>query len=447
MKTEYKRDLQNNYLILESSVTGEEDGYGLRMAEQNQVKGLLPMHESRRDGKSYLYYEITSKQTLENLYEKKMMSYQDILYVLSGLRDTLEDMRRYLLSPQRLLLAPELIYVFPERGGLLFCYYTGENEYPITVLAEFILKRLDHRDRQAITLGYEFFQKASGENFSLSKTLEEVLAVTGQEEVRSVPPEADPFNRRQDKESYVQGDWSDEPEEEDPPVIHRERKQRCKEEQGLADRLFAKVHPAVLLSFLLLVIMIEILLAAHLLSLTEAGGIFFLILSIELLVNRRIVNKNTTKPEEWVEEEESEEYRKIMQEMYQGKEKPEAEAVEETCCLIQKPADTGLRLICAAAKRGKGEDYPEICPGINPLYIGKIKGEADVLLHSPTVSRMHARLEVRDGRCYLKDMNSRNGTFVNGRRLMPQEECEIVEEDMVAFAEIEYRVIRGRRER
>ncbi|MCD7736224.1 MAG: DUF6382 domain-containing protein, partial [Lachnospiraceae bacterium] len=180
MKTDYKRDLQNNYLILEVPEEKEEDGYGLRMAEQNQVKGLLPIHESRRDGMLYLHYEITSKQTLESQHEKKTMGYQDILYILSEIRDTLENMRKYLLSPQQLIFAPELIYVLPERGGLLLCYYVREHEFPITVLAEFILKRLDHRDRQAVALGYGFFQQAAGANFSLAETLREILATSGE---------------------------------------------------------------------------------------------------------------------------------------------------------------------------------------------------------------------------------------------------------------------------
>ncbi|MCD7737310.1 MAG: FHA domain-containing protein [Lachnospiraceae bacterium] len=64
-----------------------------------------------------------------------------------------------------------------------------------------------------------------------------------------------------------------------------------------------------------------------------------------------------------------------------------------------------------------------------------------MILTSSTVSRMHARLERRENQYYLKDMNSKNGTFVNGRRLMPLEECELKKDDKVAFADIEYRVV------
>ncbi|MCC8066280.1 MAG: FHA domain-containing protein [Clostridiales bacterium] len=531
MKTEYKRDLQNNYLILEVAEDRADRGYGLQMAKQNQVKGLLPMHESRKDGKLYLYYEITSKQTLESLYEKKTMDYPEILFILSEIRDTMENMRKYLLSPQQLLFAPELIYVLPEHGGLLFCYYAEENEYPITLLAEFILKRLEHKDRMAVALGYGFYQQATDVNFSLSETLKEILGASVEKNTekgesadnragisrkegtsagmryangrKSIMPDMDgefearAYGRKANAgeaysgrvaagmsytgemytgetyagkripdgayagkkipdETYVgsavrgavgseireaPGNWS---EEMDPPVIHRERKKHLPEKQGISERLFSRIHPAVLLTFLLLSLALEVPLVFDLLSYTEAGGCFFLLLSAEILLNHRLLNKKTEDMGKWQEEEESEEYQKILEEVYQDERKREAEPVEETCCLVPDKDEGKLRLVYRLGESGM-DNPPEICLGESPIYIGKIKDEANVILQASTVSRMHARLTVRDERCYLKDMNSKNGTFVNGRRLMPQEECEIKEEDVVAFAQIEYQVVRHRR--
>lgn len=494
MKTEYKRDLQNNYLVLEVAEPDAEDGYGLRMAEQNHVKGLLPMHECRRDGKMYLHYEITSKQSLESLYEKKLMGYQDILYVLSGIRDTLEDMRKYLLSPQKLLFSPEMIYVLPERGGLLLCYYVKEDECPITMLAEFILKRLDHKDRQAVTLGYGFFQQASGANFSLAKTLKEILAVSGeagrQAAARAganagIPKIAGGAQTTHVEENAgiggaqtarAEGDagapgalggselyreemkfrgkeWMQEESveelyedayREDPPVIHRERKRKREEKESFVDRVFSVVHPAILLSFLALLVVLELLIVFGVLGLTEAGGCFFLILSVEILVNRKVLNKKKNDREEWQEDEENEEYQRVLQEMYRNEVAPEPEPVEETRCLLQEEETDEICLIYQPGKNSERTTWPDIFLGPDPIYVGKIKGEADIILASSTVSRMHARLEVRDGRCFLRDMNSKNGTFVNGKRLMPQEESELQEKDIIAFAEITYCVAKRR---
>lgn len=44
---------------------------------------------------------------------------------------------------------------------------------------------------------------------------------------------------------------------------------------------------------------------------------------------------------------------------------------------------------------------------------------ADLVLPFLSVSRRHARLERRGSECWLADLGSRNGTFVNGRMLDP----------------------------
>lgn len=55
-----------------------------------------------------------------------------------------------------------------------------------------------------------------------------------------------------------------------------------------------------------------------------------------------------------------------------------------------------------------------------PIIIGRDL-EADIHLDAPTVSRNHAALQKLDGRTVLKDLNSTNGTFVNGQRIQTAE--------------------------
>lgn len=60
---------------------------------------------------------------------------------------------------------------------------------------------------------------------------------------------------------------------------------------------------------------------------------------------------------------------------------------------------------------------PDNCPSIPwsalPLKVGR-SSEADLRLTDPTVSRLHAEFELRDGRPWVRDLGSRFGTFVNG---------------------------------
>jgi pSer/pThr/pTyr-binding forkhead associated (FHA) protein len=51
-----------------------------------------------------------------------------------------------------------------------------------------------------------------------------------------------------------------------------------------------------------------------------------------------------------------------------------------------------------------------------PAEIGRTR-EADVFLRDAEVSRRHARLETHSGTLYVEDLQSSNGTFLNGRRV------------------------------
>jgi DNA-binding winged helix-turn-helix (wHTH) protein len=72
----------------------------------------------------------------------------------------------------------------------------------------------------------------------------------------------------------------------------------------------------------------------------------------------------------------------------------------------------GVGLASHSVFRGKQEFILE--DGDNLL--GRDPG-AQVCVDHPSVSRQHAKIVLRSGRATLEDLQSRNGTFVNGRRL------------------------------
>lgn len=85
-------------------------------------------------------------------------------------------------------------------------------------------------------------------------------------------------------------------------------------------------------------------------------------------------------------------------------------------------------------------------PGeLAPIYlnedltvIGKLENACDAVINLPTVSRIHAKIRKREDAYYLTDMNSRNGTVVNGKLLLPDEEYQLQPEDEVDFAQARY---------
>jgi ABC-type multidrug transport system ATPase subunit/predicted component of type VI protein secretion system len=67
----------------------------------------------------------------------------------------------------------------------------------------------------------------------------------------------------------------------------------------------------------------------------------------------------------------------------------------------------------------------------SPITIGRLPNN-EVVLDAPDVSRRHAQIWQREGKNYLKDLGSRNGTFVNQQRIG---EIELFEGDLIEIGD------------
>ncbi len=69
-----------------------------------------------------------------------------------------------------------------------------------------------------------------------------------------------------------------------------------------------------------------------------------------------------------------------------------------------------------------------------PIRIGTSTTESDYVLKNVMVSRKHAVITMECGGYYIEDLDSTNGTFVNGSRISPYEPVLIREGDQICFA-------------
>lgn len=75
------------------------------------------------------------------------------------------------------------------------------------------------------------------------------------------------------------------------------------------------------------------------------------------------------------------------------------------------------------------------------FLVGSQKDGVDAVILDETVSRMHARITVEDGAYYLEDMNSTNGTYLNGELLNYMEKVLLNKNDKIEFAKVKYRFV------
>jgi hypothetical protein len=89
------------------------------------------------------------------------------------------------------------------------------------------------------------------------------------------------------------------------------------------------------------------------------------------------------------------------------------------------------------AERGGGLERDQRFDLIGGLSVGRSK-EADVRIDDRYASSIHARVFSREGRFYVEDMNSTNGTLLNGATL--NGEAELIDGDTVQIGDTVFRL-------
>ncbi len=123
------------------------------------------------------------------------------------------------------------------------------------------------------------------------------------------------------------------------------------------------------------------------------------------------------------------------------------EVFGETRLLIAQPANKEeivmeqeeIHLCLEAMEK---DQYPSIHVQKNSVVLGSMAESCNYVLRAKGVSRMHAKIMEKDDGVYLLDLNSTNGTYLNGEMIESGKDYKLEEGDMVTFALSEFYVAR-----
>ena len=173
MQIDYKRDLNHTYVILQEEKEPDTASYQIRMLLTNAIPGLLDCKIGKMDDKTLFYYEVTSRQSLQSVFEQRSIGAEALRKLFEQLLDLLEELGQYLLAPDGLVLQPELVFADANLENFSFCYlpgkqgHTGCFQKQIRELMEYLLPKLDHQEQDAVVLGYGLYREISAEIFSV----------------------------------------------------------------------------------------------------------------------------------------------------------------------------------------------------------------------------------------------------------------------------------------
>ena len=180
MRTEYKRDMNHNYLIVYGENEINTDSYQVRMLAGNVIPSLLKCRIQGMDGRFFIYFDITSKQAVNVLYEEKKMGVEDLRLIFGGFVKAMVDAADYLINPGQFIMSPEYIYTDIEKRQIYFCMMPGyekDIKEQFQLLTEYILPKIDHQDQDAVILGYGVYKRAMEDSFHLEHIKKEIYKV------------------------------------------------------------------------------------------------------------------------------------------------------------------------------------------------------------------------------------------------------------------------------
>lgn len=375
LNIEYVRSLNSNYERIQLDRIPEERKYQYCILGRCRVRGLLACSLRYINDSAYLYYDISSRQNISLLYSGRNIGREWIRDFVWSLKQVQQELGRFLLDFNNILWYPEHIFQDLENNVFSFLYipyYEGEPGF--MKLMEFWVEHIDYNDEVLVECVYRMYERMerNGEVYLQSQIFEDAECL----ESRNIPELVCTVV----EEKAV--------EEESTEAAETDFLSGSSAEKNISGKT----------------------------GRDERKGILGMIEG-----KKRRGKKNR------------DDYRKTAQQVMTGYAVAEEHPYEKnlygkTVFIEEKAENEGGR------HRLLTQDGCLIASLESAvLTIGKKKEEVDLVLQDASVSRIHARITKEEGKFYLEDLNSTNGTFRNGIRMQPYERKKLDEGDEIRF--------------
>lgn len=378
MEITYQRNLHKSYMCIETTEDMIEE-HELMVLQKYKVPQLLPLQIVIQDGTVQYWFEITGKQQWADYLAGKQIGIGQLKQILFSVEQVCGKIPEFLLKEERICLLPELLYVDLADETVYFTYLpflNGSFPEEFRRWMEETLRNIDHQDRACVELAYNIYEKSREENISIQEILGEISG---------------------EKQETFSG------------ALVRGRKEQGEEEQPeLQKRIKVSKETEKKIWKI------------------QGDKITDIIRKIQSEVKEYVESRIPKKLQNYPEASGRKEIQKITAELMQ------AEGYH-TEVLMRKREKPEGKLIY------QGEHgYTDFQIETEEYFIGRDSQCVDGQIQSDGISRVHARITRRNGAYYIEDMNSTNGTYLNGELLEHHRIKKLNANDWVRFGLEEY---------
>lgn len=373
LETEFVRSLQSNYERVRLKEQPDEQRYQYCILTRGGIRGLLPCSLRYINGEAYLYYDITSRQNVAQLYGKQVIDRAWIKDFFWSYEQVTGELGRFLLDERNILVYPEQIFEDLGSRSFIFLYLPyNEEGNGFDRFLEFLLEHMDYEDNELVECMYFLYEQFEkyGEVYLQGQIFTDISKLELE---------------REDGTAYVPENGSREQEITEDEILM------------LRDPIVTAVKEA-----------------------EEIPAKKSFLERLGLVKKRKMFSKPTYDSS-----------KSLQVTGYAVAEQAEYEEEDYGRTIYVEHIDhSGVHKLYTPDGRVVATLDKEV------FIIGKQKEEVDLTLEGDTISRLHARICKEGDFIYLEDLNATNGTFKNGLRLQPYEKRRLEEGDEIQFGKL-----------
>ena len=405
MDYRFKRDLKNSFMIVESGF--ENAGYEKDVLRFNDIDVLVPFHTVDINNVTQVWYDITGLVSLKDYLMQQSITYELMRKVFLYLKIAIDETERYLIDVNHLSINVDTVFVVKNdvEWKVMLIYYPDENQSSLESILEFFMSNVS---KDMMDFCFKLYDSGMDGN-TIDGIIRLIDDEIGCDDI--VGDEANNKNEQHDNEEYNYRnedeerrlDWEYEGSRisDDEDYIWGNNKIDIFGEEELT--IFDKIKKCMIDFF-------------------ETK-------------KKNILDKADNKISLFSRKENRKNKNDIMYEDFSYE--PDQQIYEPTVLLkaIEEDRDVlNLKYIGNSKKDDIRIDKEEFRVG------SSIEGN-DSVIDSPVISRFHAKI-IKEGKSYyVEDLNSTNGTSVNGKLLGYRDRIELNPEDTIMFADECYKIV------
>lgn len=493
MKIEYRKIFNKNYAVISDyNISDYKECYRSKMLKSNKLDQFLAYDTQNINGTVQFTYDISSKQSVYSFYENSDIDYETIRHLIMSLKTAFDTLNNYLLEPDYVVLDPKMIYMNVATKALYFCYCPGEknNFYEsLNSLICYILSKINHEDTNCIILAYSLQQQSINANY----TFDDLIEILNKQVFNH---QSNHINQTEQTQKNQKTDICDSNiyENQDnfyTPSDHYESDSFSDISKHFSKKnskwpviipvfiFFAALAAIMYYGLVLQAISVELMVilsgittflcfelfsyfknkpqkkqkqtsnlfkassppcpkpadtsfedreyfdAAKNQSIKPVKNNFMKSLSIE---NNFCKNNLTEIDSAEIDLEEID-----LEENNSKKIDLENNYYEDTIILGYRSSESLPRLVYTGTDFVSENELTSF-----PFIIGKMTDNVNMMIDNPMISRIHAKIYLKEGHYYIEDMNSSNGTYINNTLIQPHSLTEIDTGDYITFSHLTY---------